>query len=75
MYIRVRVIPGSKKETVTRKGEAEFEMTVREPAQQNFANKRIIQILAGEFKTSPRQVRLVSGHRSGSKLFNIELLK
>ena len=73
MYVKVRVTPSGKKERVAQKGKTEFEMIVKEPAQQNLANRRVQQLLAEAFNTSPRSVHLISGHRSGTKLFNVEL--
>jgi len=72
MYIKVNVQPGSKKERVTQMGECEYEMCVKEPAQQNMANTRVRAILAELYHTQTKAVRMVSGHRSRSKMFTIE---
>lgn len=73
MYIRVRVQPGSKKERVAKIGEREFEMTVKEPAERNLANKRVRVLLAEACEKPLGDVRLVSGHRSQTKMFHIEM--
>lgn len=72
MYIRVRVTPGSKKETVRKVREAEYEMSVKEKAERNMANRRVIELAAREFRLPPRAVRIVNGHRSPSKLLRLE---
>lgn len=73
MYVKVRVIPKTKKETVKRIDDQNFEMTVKEPAERNLANNRIKELLASEYKIGIKQVRMVSGHHSGSKIFDIKI--
>ena len=71
MYIKVKVITGAKKEEVCRADDITFKIAVRERAERNMANKRIIEILADQYDISLNRVRLVSGHHSPSKIFNI----
>lgn len=73
MYIRVRAIPDAKKEKVIREDETTFTISVKEPATQNFANKRIREVLAQELGVSPAQVRLLTGHQNRSKMYSIEM--
>jgi len=73
MYIRVHVIPGAKKERVTKVSDTEFQIAVREPASQNLANRRVIAIIAEMFSTSSAQVRILTGHRSSSKMVSVEV--
>ncbi len=73
MYIRVHVTPGAKKERVTKTGDAEFYIMVREPASQNHANHRVVAIIAELFSISPTQVRILTGHRSSSKMVSVEV--
>jgi len=70
MYIRVKVIPDAKDEKV-KKVKGGFVISVKEKASQNMANKRVIQLLKAIF--AGKGVRLVSGHRSVSKIFDIEV--
>ena len=73
MYVKVRVIPKAKKEIVKRIDDCIFEMTVKEPAERNLANNRIKELLAQEFKVKAELIRLVSGHHSGSKMFDVKI--
>jgi uncharacterized protein (TIGR00251 family) len=73
MYIRVHVTPDAKKERVTKTSDTEFYIMVREPASQNLANRRIIAIIAELFSISPTQVRILTGHRSSSKMVSVEV--
>jgi uncharacterized protein YggU (UPF0235/DUF167 family) len=72
MYIHVKVNPGAKKELCERLSETSFTVSVREKAERNMANRRVAEILARELKTPAKRIRLVSGHRSPSKVFAVE---
>jgi len=71
MYVRVRVFPGSKKERILKTADGRYEMQVKEPAEQNLANKRIRQLLASEYDVNDSNVRIVSGHQSQTKIFDV----
>ena len=72
MYIHVKVTPGAKKENVEKVNDTEFIMMVKEQAKHNRANKRVIELLASEFGVSTADIKMLTGHRSGSKMFSIE---
>ncbi|MDP3726458.1 MAG: DUF167 domain-containing protein [bacterium] len=72
MYIKVHVTPGAKKESFEQKSETVFEVKIKERAQKNLANNRILELVAAHFKVQTRKVRMVSGHRHPSKLLFIE---
>lgn len=72
MYIRVHAMPGMRKESVTKVDDATFNITVKEPAERNLANRRIRELLAREFKVPVAQVTMLTGHRSSSKMYSIE---
>ena len=71
MYVRVRVQPGAKKESIEQVSETEFCVAVREKAERNLANGRVRELLARNYGLENRDVRLVSGHRSPNKIFDI----
>lgn len=70
-YVRVRVFPDSKKETLNKVGESRYEICVREPAERNLANRRVQYLLAVEYGVTEKAVRIVSGHHSPTKIFDI----
>ncbi len=72
MYIKVKVTPGAKRELLEALSKDSFAIAVRELARQNLANRRVLLLLARYFKVLPGKVRLVSGHRSPGKIFNVE---
>ena len=73
MYVRVRVTPGAKKERVLRQKPDEFDIAVREPATRNLANTRVRELIAAAFGVGAGAVRMVSGHRSPTKIISVEL--
>lgn len=71
MYIRVNAIAGAKKESVKEIGEHCLEISVREPAEKNMANKRISELVAAHCGVLPKAARLINGHHSPNKMFSI----
>ncbi len=71
MYIKVKVFAGTRKEKVKEVGENRYEIHVKEPAERNMANSRIIALVAELYKISPKAVKIFSGHHSPSKLLSI----
>lgn len=77
-YIHVKVIAGAKKESiklrqVTRPDfDDHFEISVREKAERNMANTRVLELIARYFKVSTKKVRIVNGHHHASKLLIVE---
>lgn len=71
MYVKVRVQAGAKTEVFEAVSKDHFKAAVKEPAKQNLANRRVSELVATYCKVPVKQVRLVSGHRSPSKIFSI----
>ncbi len=72
MYVRVLVHPGSKKELILKESDTEYTISVREKAERNQANRKVVTIIAYEFNVEEDRVRIVSGHRSQRKIISIE---
>lgn len=62
-----------KKESFVQKTEDSFEVSVKEKAERNMANTRVLEIIASHFKVPKNKVRIVNGHRSPSKLLVLDL--
>ena len=62
-----------KRERVTKVSDTEFHIETREPAAQNRANTRIRELIAREFGVPLGQVRLLTGHRSRSKIVDVDV--
>lgn len=71
MYIKVKVFAGAKKQVIKKIGENQYEIHVKEPAERNLANLRVIVLVADIYKISPKAVKIFSGHHSPSKLLSI----
>lgn len=70
MYLKVFVTPGAKKESVEEKNGA-LHISVKEPAAQNFANMRVRELVALRLRIPLAKVRILTGHRSRSKMLSI----
>lgn len=70
MYIKLKVVPYSKEEKVEKLKEDEFRVWVKEPAENNRANSRVLEIVREIYPGT--KVRLVSGHTSPSKIVSID---
>lgn len=62
---------GSKNESIDRISEDSFFVRVKEKAEQNLANRRVLEIIAEYFKVTAKQVRIISGHHSPGKILSI----
>ncbi len=73
MYIKVKATPASKKVFFEKKSDDTFSIHVKEPAERNLANKKIIILIAEYFNVPTGKVRIISGHRSRSKILSLEI--
>lgn len=71
-YIHVKVTAGVKKEYFKKKSVDHFEISVKEKAERNMANTRVLELVAEYFKIPKNKVRIINGHRSPSKLLIVE---
>jgi uncharacterized protein (TIGR00251 family) len=72
MYIKVKVITEARKEKIVKKTKDHFDIWVKEPAERNLANKRIIELVRDYFKVYNGEVKIVSGHHSPSKIISLD---
>jgi uncharacterized protein YggU (UPF0235/DUF167 family) len=78
-YIHVKVTAGARKEFFSPRlaGQAKkpdhFEISVKEKAENNMANNRVLEIIAEHYKISKNKVRIVNGHHHPSKLLIVEI--
>lgn len=70
-HVRVRVTAGARNERVSRMEDGSFKMAVREPAENNAANARVIELLALHLGVRPQAIRMINGHHRASKLFEV----
>ena len=72
MYISVKVIAGAKKESLKRLTKDRLAVSVKEPAKQNLANKRVTELVAAYLQIPAKSLRLISGHHTPAKLFSYD---
>lgn len=72
MYIHVKVVTGSKKESLKKIKDDHLAISVKEPALRNLANRRVLELIEGHFGLSKGKARLISGHHSPSKIVRID---
>lgn len=73
MYIRVKVFAGVKKELIEEVGENRLEIWVKEPAEANRANKRVLEMVAEKLKIPVKRVKIINGHHHPIKLLSVEI--
>lgn len=71
-YIHVKVSVGMRKENFQKINEDHFKVSVKEKAERNMANIRIIEIIAEHFKKPKSKVRIINGHQHPSKLIAVD---
>lgn len=72
MYVKVRVIAGAKDESVHKISDNRFDLRVKEKAERNRANARVLELIAREFHLPAKKVRIVNGHQSPSKMLAVD---
>ena len=70
MYIKLRVITNTKTESIEKKSDDIYILKIREKAERNMANDRILEIFRKLFPK--KSVKLISGHTSPSKILSID---
>ena len=77
-YIHAKVTAGAREEKLLPrlagqgKSVDHFEVSVKEKAERNLANMRVLELVASYFKVPKNKVRIVNGHRHPSKLIVID---
>ncbi len=73
MYVKIRVKASAKEEKFVQKTYDHFEISVREAAERNLANGRVLELVARHFKLPIGKVRIISGHHSPSKILSVDI--
>ncbi|OGW75448.1 MAG: hypothetical protein A2Z72_06575 [Omnitrophica bacterium RBG_13_46_9] len=73
MNVEIRVQPRSSKEAIVELGRDAYKIYMHEPAIDGKANKRLIEMLAGYFKTKKNKIRILKGARARTKIVEVIL--
>jgi uncharacterized protein (TIGR00251 family) len=71
MLIHVKIKPDSKEDKIVEKNDTSFIVYVKEPAEDNRANKRLVELLAERFNIVKSKIKIVTGHHAPSKILDI----
>ncbi|MDO8552299.1 MAG: DUF167 domain-containing protein [bacterium] len=71
VYIKARVKTGQKKESIELISRDVFKIAVKEKAERNSANARVIKIIAEKLGVPAKKVRIISGHHAPSKMLSV----
>ena len=72
-YVKAVVQAGVKKESLVLKSANHFEITVKEKAERNMANQKVIELIANYFKVPKGKVRIINGHQHPHKLLVVDV--
>lgn len=72
-YVHVKVTAHASKESFKQIKKDHFEVSVREKAERNEANTRVLELVAEYFKIPVNKVRIINGHHHPSKLLSVDL--
>lgn len=75
MYIQVKVKAGQRREMVEQVSDNRFIISVKEKAERNLANTRVIDLIALHFSLPIKHVKIISGHTSPTKLLSVPDVK
>ncbi len=70
--IKVRVKPGSRRESVEFMEDGRFKVSIREPAREGKANRALIKLLSKKLGVPPSSITIKSGKTSRDKLVEIQ---
>ena len=71
MFIKVKVTTDAKREKIVKKTNDHFDISVKESAERNMANKKVIELLREYLKVYNGEVKIVSGQHSRSKIISL----
>ncbi len=72
MYLKVKVTPKAKKDSIIQTKPGYFTVTTKAPAERGLANEAVLDLLATYLKLPRAHFRLISGHHERSKLISVK---
>lgn len=71
MYLRVNITPGARTNSLRCVTSENYEISVKDKAEHNLANKKMLELLAAELKVPVARLRIISGHQHPHKLISL----
>jgi len=72
MFIKVKVSVGAKKESIRKIGTDRFEIVVKEKAERNLANERVIKLISEYLGIGKGKIKIINGHQRLNKILEIK---
>jgi len=72
MLIKVKIFADSENDEIVKKKDDEFEVRVKEKAEEGRANRAVIKVLANYFKIDESRIKLTKGFKERNKIFEIK---
>jgi uncharacterized protein (TIGR00251 family) len=70
VILNIRVIPGASRNLIKKK-DAGLKVYLTKPAQDNLANKQLIDLLSEHLKVKKHQITIIKGEKSRDKVIKI----
>ena len=70
--IHVKVFPDAKRQSIEQTTDHTLRIFVREPAERNQANKKVLELVADFYNLPKNHLRMITGHRSLKKIIQIQ---
>jgi len=74
MYVKVKVEANSKKEKFEKIDDDTYKIQVREKAERNLANIRVLELLSSNLAIEKKRIKIITGHHSPNKILFVENL-
>ncbi len=71
MLIHVKVEADSKKDSVEKKNNTSYLVTVKVPAERNMANTHMLALMATHLGIPKNKLRIITGHHMPSKILDV----
>ncbi|MCE9628827.1 MAG: DUF167 family protein [Candidatus Vogelbacteria bacterium] len=73
LFVKVKVIPGSHRQKLAILQPDSLVLSVKEPAENNLANLRVVVMVAEYYQVLPKQVKIISGHHRPNKMLEVKV--
>jgi uncharacterized protein YggU (UPF0235/DUF167 family) len=71
MYLKVKVITKARTEKIEEDSKGGLKIWVKQAAENNAANKRVLELVRERFPRYNKSVRIINGHHHPSKLLEL----
>ena len=72
MYIQVKAKTGQRVESIAETKPGRFEVSIKQKPERGLANKRILEMVREHFGASAKNVKIINGYHTKTKLIKIE---